>query len=224
MAAKCRSVTLHAVHVPQHESEQSARHSIDRPGRTTTRRSPPIARVDGVFLRGDVVDCPTNLQHPSELRAWLGLASLALAPRMRFSHVTTALCRTNPISSDRKAVTGNAIDGRTRSSPKASFAVDCGSSEIDYSVAQSTTTATVHTTTSTTSVTDLRFLQAWKTTTETGEADAGGGSDAHGRAGGRARAVWRFGGRQSEWRLIDGRSNVQIAQFTARRGVREGRP
>ena len=123
---------------------------------------------------------------------------------MRFSHVTTALCRTNPISSDRKAVTGNAIDGRTRSSPKASFAVDCGSSEIDYSVAQSTTTATVHTTMSTTTtttktkmttataaaaaVTDLRFLQAWKTTTETGEADAGGGSDAHGRA------VGRFGG------------------------------
>ena len=72
MAAKCRRVTLHAVHVPQHESEQSARHSIDRPGSTTTRRSPPIARVDGVFLRGDVVDCPTNLQHPSEPSlAWL---------------------------------------------------------------------------------------------------------------------------------------------------------
>ena len=109
---------------------------------------------------------------------------------MRFSHVTTALCRTNPISSDRKAVTGNAIDGRTRSSPKASFAVDCGSSEIDYSVAQSTTTATVHTTTTTstktttTAVTDLRFLQAWKTTTETEEAKAE--EDAHAEHGGQA--------------------------------------
>ena len=29
---------------------------------------------------------------------------------MRFSHVTTALCRTNPIRSDRKAETGNAAE------------------------------------------------------------------------------------------------------------------
>ena len=56
---------LHAVHVPQHESERGERLDVGTPfDRGEPQRT--LSRVDDVFLQGDVVDRSTNVHRPTK--------------------------------------------------------------------------------------------------------------------------------------------------------------
>ena len=196
MAAKCRRVTrlhvcMRAVHVPTPATATSPSRRRRRHAARSDRATTTNARVDDVFLEGDVVDRidprPTNLRHPSKLSYRL--------PRMRFSHVTTARCRTNPIRSDRKQGRNRKRDkrererdhrgggsvARERGEQSKGFGVRPSIVDLQKSITLSCRQATDRLRQSTRqrrrrrrprrrkAVTDLRSLQAWKTTTETGE-------------------------------------------------------